>query len=70
MPLPKDELNEKVYHENGNFTKTIIKYNNTTGLASEETGGNLMVSEQTLLEPAFRCFALLDETIEFQNKTC
>ncbi len=68
MPLPKDKKLEKSYHENGNFTKTIIKYNNTTGLASEETGGNLMVAEQTLINPAFRCFVLLDEEIEEQQK--
>ena len=68
MPLPKDEVRGKAYHENGNFTKTIIKYNNTTGLASEEAGGNLMVAEQTLISPAFRCFALLDENMEEQKK--
>jgi CRISPR-associated protein Cas5h len=68
MPLPKDENSERSYHENGNFTKTIIKYNNTTGLASEETGGNLIVAEQTLISPAFRCFVLLDETIKDQKK--
>lgn len=58
MPLP-NKTGEN-HHENGNFTKTIIKYNNTTGLASEETGGNLMVAEQTLIAPAFRCFVLLN----------
>ncbi len=55
-------------HENGNYTKTIIKYNNSTGMASEETGGNLMVSEQTLIAPAFRCFVLLDTEIAEQKK--
>lgn len=54
-------------HENGNYTKTIIKYNNSTGMASEETGGNLMVSEQTLIAPAFRCFVLLDTEIAEQR---
>lgn len=47
-------------HENGNFQKTIITYNNTTGLASQEEGGNLMVTEQTLIAPAFCCYFLLD----------
>ncbi|WP_026474895.1 CRISPR-associated protein Cas5 [Alkaliflexus imshenetskii] len=65
MPLNDDT--EKKYHENGNFSKTIIKYNNSTGMASEETGGNLMVSEQTLIAPAFRCFVLLDTEIEEQK---
>ncbi len=50
------------FHENGNFAKTIIKYNNSTGLASDERGGNLMITEQTLTSPAYRCFVLLDET--------
>ena len=54
-------------HEYGNFSKTIIKYNNSTGMASEETGGNLMVAEQTLIAPAFRCFVLLDTDIEEQK---
>lgn len=49
-----------INHENGNFQKTIITYNNTTGLASKETGGNLMVTEQTLVAPAYRCFFLFD----------
>jgi CRISPR-associated protein Cas5h len=55
-------------HENGNFSKTIIKYNNSTGLASEEAGGNLMIAEQTLISPAYRCFVLLDTDIEEQKK--
>jgi CRISPR-associated protein Cas5h len=59
MPLPNNT--GESHHENGNFTKTIIKYNNTTGLASEEAGGNLMIAEQTLIAPAFRCFVLLDK---------
>lgn len=57
-----------LHHENGNFTKTIIKYNNGTGLASEEAGGNLMIAEQTLIAPAFRCFVLLNDTIEEQKQ--
>lgn len=68
MPAPPDEIAGIKFHENGNFTKTIIKYNNTTGLASEETGGNLMVAEQTLVSPAFRCFVLLDDEDEVQKK--
>ncbi len=55
-------------HENGNFSKTIIKYNNSTGLASEEASGNLMIAEQTLISPAYRCFVLLDTDIEEQKK--
>ncbi|MEI7595760.1 MAG: type I-B CRISPR-associated protein Cas5 [Bacteroidota bacterium] len=47
-------------HENGNFQKTIITYNNSTGMASEEDGGNLIVTEQTLIAPAFCCYFFLD----------
>lgn len=54
--------------ENGNFSKTIIRYNNTTGFASEEEGGNLMVDEQTLVAPAFRCYILTDNTNEKHQK--
>jgi CRISPR-associated protein Cas5h len=67
MPLEEEETRKK-YHENGNFSKTIIKYNNGTGMASEETGGNLMIAEQTLIAPAFRCFVLLNKSIEEQEK--
>jgi CRISPR-associated protein Cas5h len=54
------ETETKKYHDSGNFTKTIIKYNNSTGLASDEAGGNLMVTEQTLVAPAYRCYLMLD----------
>lgn len=47
-------------HEKGNYSKTIITYNNTTGMASKEQGGNLMITEQTLIAPAYRCFFLID----------
>lgn len=47
-------------HERGNYAKTIINYNNTTGMASKEQGGNLMITEQTLIAPAYRCYFLLD----------
>jgi len=55
-------------HENGNYSKTIIKYNNTTGFASEEKGGNLIIDEQTLIAPAFRCYALLNIDNKHQEK--
>jgi len=62
------EENGKTYHENGNFAKTVIKYNNTTGLASEEEGGNLMVTEQALVAPAFKCWILLNLGNETEAK--
>lgn len=45
-------------HERGNFTKTVIKYTNTVGYANAD--GNLLVTEQTLYQPAYRCYLLLD----------
>ncbi|MGC3977184.1 MAG: type I-B CRISPR-associated protein Cas5 [Paludibacteraceae bacterium] len=56
-PLEQDG---KLFHENGNFVKAIIRYNNTTGLASEEEGGNLMITEQALVAPAYKCWFLLN----------
>jgi len=54
--------------EKGNYSKTIITYNNTIGFASQEPGGNLMISEQTLIEPSFTIFLLLDlENVHQQN---
>lgn len=55
-------------HENGNFQKTTIAYNNTTGMASQEQGGNLIVTEQTLVAPAFCCYFLLDLDIELHQR--
>ncbi len=37
--------------EKGNFLKSIITYTNTTGFASEEESGNLIISEQTIINP-------------------
>lgn len=53
--------------DKGNFQKTIIAYNNTTGLASNEAGGNLIVTEQTLIAPSYTIFLLLDLEIENQK---
>lgn len=52
--------------EQGNFQKTIITYNNTTGFASSESGGNLIITEQTLIKPSYKIFLLLD--IEDKNQ--
>ncbi len=59
---------EPLSHENGNFQKTIITYNNTTGMASKEEGGNLMITEQTLIAPAYRCYFLLETENETHQK--
>lgn len=45
---------------NGSFQKTIITYNNTTGFASYEEGGNLIITEQTLICPSYEIYLLLD----------
>ncbi|GET29445.1 type I-B CRISPR-associated protein Cas5b [Prolixibacter sp. SD074] len=44
--------------ERGNFTKNVTTYTNTIGFAN--TDGNLIVSEQTLIHPAYRIFLSLD----------
>ena len=49
---------EPLDHDKGNFTKTVIKYTNTVGYANAD--GNLIVTEQTLRAPAYRCYVLLD----------
>lgn len=49
---------EPLDHEKGNFTKTVIKYTNTVGYANAD--GNLLVTEQTLRSPAYRCYLLAD----------
>jgi CRISPR-associated protein Cas5h len=46
--------------EKGNFKKTVIKYNNGVGYASKETGGNLIITEQTLVKPSYRIYLLTD----------
>lgn len=46
--------------ERGNFAKTIVQYKNGVGYASFEPGGNLIIAEQVLIQPAFRCYLKLD----------
>ena len=46
--------------EKGSFQKTVIKYNNGVGYASKETGGNLIITEQTLVKPSYRIYILTD----------
>ena len=55
-------INEKVENFNGNFEKTIIKYNNGVGFANLD-GGNLIVVEQTLINPSFRCYFLVETAL-------
>ena len=46
--------------DKGNFTKDIVAYNNGTGFASSESGGNLIVTEQIVINPSYRCYLLLN----------
>jgi len=66
-------------HENGNYQKTIIRFNNTTGFANEGEpqkingknvipGEDVFFDEQTLIAPAFRCYLLTDNTNEKHQK--
>lgn len=52
--------------ENGNFEKTIIKYNNGVGYANLD--GNLIITEQTLIKPAYRCYLLLENDHELHTQ--
>lgn len=56
------------YHEKGNFTKTVIKYTNTVGYANAD--GNLLVTEQTLRSPAYRCYIMVDLDNPIQELLC
>ena len=53
---------------NGNFQKTVIIYNNSVGYANKESGGNLIIKEQTLIKPGFRVYLLLDMKKDEENK--
>lgn len=53
--------------ENGNFTKTIIRYNNSVGYANKD-GGTLIIDEQTLIKPSYCCFVLLDLENDLQKQ--
>ncbi len=54
---------EPINSSKGNFQKSIITYNNSVGYASKETGGNLIIKEQTLISPSYRVFLLLEDEI-------
>lgn len=54
--------------DNGTFQKTVIAYNNTTGFASNEAGGNLIVREQTLINPSYTIYLLLDTASKIEKQ--
>lgn len=59
---------EPIDSENGNFQKTVIKYNNSTGTANATSienikgkiGTTLNIVEQTLINPSYRIYLLTD----------
>lgn len=53
--------------DNGNYTKDIVAYNNGTGFASSEAGGNLIIREQVLIKPSYRCYLLLNIDNEIER---
>ncbi len=59
---------EPLDSDKGNYTKDILSYNNSTGFASSETGGNLIITEQILINPSYRCYLLLDPDNEVGKK--
>lgn len=54
--------------DKGVFIKDTLQYNNGTGFASEELGGNLIIKEQFIIEPAYRCFIHLEKMDETETK--
>jgi CRISPR-associated protein Cas5h len=52
----------------GIFIKDALKYNNGTGFASDELGGNLIVTEQFLIKPAYRCFIMFEKMDDTEEK--
>ncbi len=49
------------------FKKSYLRYNNSTGFASYEEGGNLIVQEQILIDPAYKVYLKLDLEDETQK---
>ncbi|GAB6282825.1 MAG: hypothetical protein STSR0008_15750 [Ignavibacterium sp.] len=59
---------EPINSSNGNFQKTVIVYNNSIGYASKETGGNLIVKEQTLIAPGYRVYLMVNDSDKYQQQ--
>lgn len=53
--------------KNGYFSKKIQIFNNSVGYASFEAGGNLIVRQQWLENPAWRVMILENQSEEFAN---
>lgn len=61
---------EPLAHEKGNFSKSILTYTNTTGIANRNDfgGTNLVIKEQVLIKPSYRIYILLNLENEFETK--
>lgn len=64
-PIEKNAKTGKVFHEKGIFHKTTLKYNNAVGYANSQ-GGTLNIHEQIIQSPAYRCYILLDDSIDLK----
>ena len=62
-PIERDEKTGKFFHEKGIFPKTTLKYNNAVGYANSQ-GGTLNINEQIIISPAYRCYVLLNDSID------
>jgi len=67
-PIEKNEVTGKIFSGKGNFQKTTLKYNNTVGYANKQNNipCNLIIHEQIILNPAYRCYILLDDSIDLE----
>lgn len=50
-----------------NFDKSLLTFNNSTGLASKEEGGNWSIHEQLLIDPSYLVYVELDREQEFED---
>lgn len=65
-PIEKNSKNGKVISEKGIYPKTSLRYNNSVGYANTQnsTPCNLIINEQIIISPAYRCYLLLDSSID------
>ncbi len=53
--------------DKGVFSKDSLQYNNGTGFASDELGGNLIIKEQFIIKPAYRCYVYFEKMDEIET---
>lgn len=61
---------EPLDSDKGNYTKTVLTYNNSIGFGNvdkDDLPCNLLITEQVLLKPSFRCYVLLDTNNEVEQ---